>query len=492
MQSDLSRVAAAYQFLFECCPPIQFDPPWDFVAPDALCRGPIPDPVQTLADLRAQFSDGVLAHAGILGAAPDGTVWLAPSLCVEAGAIILLRDDLDGTYDVLTTLGCLSGCDPVQAALQDTWTQEALNKRGLLFATSRIREVALLRGLGFPATLSLGLNRLFRNSCGVNSLREAWGEDAALNYEAVTAAILEEDDAIVMEQLAHLDEMEDAADEPVDPIVPGSKLTWAEVADLLAKEEAAKNQRSAAREPASPASAAGDEPSDATPASPPIDARPNLVVLCWQPLTLGRAVSTYLRRFADEVEALERHLDVHLPRLAVWRPEIEDLERLRYQFRFRDAALIEETLATSADELFALEIVATIDPRGNSTQAPLTVVTTRAQLHAVLAENGGKYRSSERLRSATAAYEETVERDLIAPLEKWALSRQDPIQRNAAMALAEVSALIHRINPLLHDEVVRHFAKNGGGPDPVRGSLMQQFLQIQNHFCTVVKTIYRL
>jgi hypothetical protein len=312
--------------------------------------------------------------------------------------------------------------------------------------------------------------------------------------------------------------MENAEDDSDDPIMPGSKMSWAEVADLLAKEEEAKNQRSAACDPAPPTSAPGEEsaaagtasaateaaqPSrapfeprerqlDATPAFPSIETRPNLVVLCWQPLTLGRAVPAFLRHFADEVKELERHLDARLPRLAVWRPEVEDLERLRYQLRFRDAALIQETLAKSADDLFTLEIVAKIDPRGDITQAPMTVVTARAQLLAVLAENGGTQRFSERLRSAIATYQEMVERDLIAPLQRWALSRQDPILQNAAMEFAELSAVIHRTSPLLHDALVRRLAKYGGAPDDVRSSLMQEFLQNQNRYCSLAKTINRL
>jgi hypothetical protein len=48
------------------------------------------------------------------------------------------------------------------------------------------------------------------------------------------------------------------------------------------------------------------------------------------------------------------------------------------------------------------------------------------------------------------------------------------------------------MSPLLHDGLVRHLGKNGGGPDDVRASMMQQFLQLQNRYCSLAKTLYRL
>jgi hypothetical protein len=63
-------------------------------------------------------------------------------------------------FDLLTARGCLSGRRlPVFAALFDSWTIAALDNRRQLFATPRIREVALLRALGLPATLTWGLHR---------------------------------------------------------------------------------------------------------------------------------------------------------------------------------------------------------------------------------------------------------------------------------------------------------------------------------------------
>jgi hypothetical protein len=59
--------------------------------------------------------------------------------------------------------------------VHDSWTYQALPARELLYASPDIREVAILRSLGMPATLSLGLHRL--NYQGLRVLDSQFRED---------------------------------------------------------------------------------------------------------------------------------------------------------------------------------------------------------------------------------------------------------------------------------------------------------------------------
>jgi hypothetical protein len=521
MPLEPDRLNAAYQFLFERCAPLQFEPPWSFVPPDPNCRGRVIDPPETLAALRAQFPDGVLAEAGILKAAPDGTVWLTPALTVRAGAIIALREKPDDMpSDLLTALGRLSGRDPVQGARQDPWTQEALEKNGLLFAATRIREVALLRGFGFAATLALGLSRLTVDLSGVDALRETWGEEPELSYDAVTAEALAEDVAFLSAEKARIDDLDNAADEDSEPIMTGSEITWADAAAFVANEKeanefppspsfdpakptmavgeksSAAGTASVSTDPAQPtttASEAAEEQPEAIPASMSIDPpKPSLVLVAWQPLTLGRGLPALLRRFAAQVEELTRYLDVHLPQLAVWRPGVEDLKRLTYRLRFHDFDLVQKTLATSVDDLFDLDYVRRVGTSDEIEPEPMTFGTARAQLLASLAETKRNRQVSERVREATATYEAIVQRDLVGPMLEWALRQHNPVIRNAATEFAELTAVMHRMSPLLHDKLVRHLEENGGARDDELWSMIREYLQIHNHYCKQARMLIDL
>jgi hypothetical protein len=152
------------------------------VEADPDCRGPLPDPAAALASLRERYPDTDLAAAGLLVRAPGGEGVLEPTLRDPEGAVVALRwrNDQD-PFALLTARGCLSGgCLPVFAVGDDAHTKavvrEASGRYGgalqvpdpdgpwepppaAIFATSRIREVALLRSLGLAATLSLGLEQ---------------------------------------------------------------------------------------------------------------------------------------------------------------------------------------------------------------------------------------------------------------------------------------------------------------------------------------------
>jgi hypothetical protein len=155
-----AHVHDIYETLLSFCPRLRFGPPWDFLRVPADLRGPPNDPAAALADLRTKFPDWQLAGSGLLRRTHDGLV-LAGELAGRAGAIIPLRCSRGGDlFGLMTPRTCLPA--PLfapTAVLDDDVTAKRLAKTGVLTASPFIRDVALLRTLSVPATLSLGLHR---------------------------------------------------------------------------------------------------------------------------------------------------------------------------------------------------------------------------------------------------------------------------------------------------------------------------------------------
>ena len=154
--------APIYEQLLTHCSPCCFPPPWDFLSTPEHCRGPVADPAAALGDLRARCDDETLQAAKVLSTSAEEGLHLSPRFTGPGALLIPLRGPRDGTLQgLLTARGCLPTYPfAIEQVQKDHWTCEALLVTGVLFATPNIQEVALLRALGLPATLSLDLHRL--------------------------------------------------------------------------------------------------------------------------------------------------------------------------------------------------------------------------------------------------------------------------------------------------------------------------------------------
>src|SRR5262249_4928036 len=131
---------------------------------------------ETLDFLRRDFPDAILERAGLLERSPEGLSRLAPPLCDPDGAVLALRRHPGGAvFDLLTSRGCLASRRlPIFVSWDDRFTFARFLKSRVLFAAGDIRDVALLRTLGLPATLSTGLERATLQD--VRALRQAFGD----------------------------------------------------------------------------------------------------------------------------------------------------------------------------------------------------------------------------------------------------------------------------------------------------------------------------
>jgi hypothetical protein len=97
-----------------------------------------------------------------------------------------------------------------------------------------------------------------------------------------------------------------------------------------------------------------------------------------------------------------------------------------------------------------------------------------------------------RVREARALYEGLVERDLVRPLQEWALASADPVVRSAGLELAAASGLLHRMSPLLADLQASRFERaRDGGLEPVPAGALGQYLTLAGRFGSLLRDLRR-
>jgi hypothetical protein len=388
--SDSGAFGPAYAKLLESCPKLRLSPPWNLFDPDVGCYAPVTDPERALAALRQDFDDRLLQQAGILQQTARGPR-LHPALCNPVGALVALRSSADEKpFDLLTARGCLSGRRlPVFAALLDGWTVAALDKSQQLFATPRIREVALLRALGLPATLTWGLHQ------------------RALPPLRTLAELFDTTDAVKSRFAAMLERAESVSSPAAEQAV----------------------------------------------ACPEVSNERYLVLLGWQLLNRSRRLPPWLVAIAAQLAEVASFGDLAFSNISVWWPSSEQVEGLTARLKFQDADLVGDYLREQSERGYDYDLFTDTEKpfRREQESSPTNCVEAHAQLIACLAEERQERCLPEKMRDALAQYETLVHRDVIEPMQIWALHQPSPIVRSAGLKLADVAWLVHRLSPQLHD-----------------------------------------
>jgi hypothetical protein len=436
---------AVYERVLQLCPPYLFPPPWDFLTADQDCRGPIRDTSAILSDLQVRFSEAELEEAGVLARAPSGELQIAPALCNPVGGVVALRRSPgEAPFTLLTARGCLgSDALPVVAALEDAGTAARLAETEVLYAAFRISDVVLLRAIGLPATLATGLH------------------NASLP------------------QLHALDEAFAAPDPFARANPPLPAPPSGETDDECLGESA---------DPAAqPVTAGGDAPQAAPPP------RPGLALVGWAPGSVGAEIPPPLRRTAGQLALVRQHLGLRLAGISLWRPPPRDMDNLRFRLNYREAESISELLRESAQVLGDFECLA--DPQGPEDVRPAAsadLSAAQVELLARLADDRGQGRITDRVRAARHAYEELIERRLIAPLQTWALAHDNPVIRNVGFDLATGCRELHRMGPLLHEPLGRRRDEVLAGDNEAgTGRVLTEYLQLSRRLTSIVRDLQR-
>jgi hypothetical protein len=425
----MSTRNAIYQAIFERCP--------GHAAPGSLAgetldqriRGTICHPRETLAVLRQEFSECDLLEARAARQDSFGQLHLAPELCLAGGRILPLREDPAGLpFDLLTARGSLAGgSHPVLSALRDGRISRLASEEGLLLATPRIQDVALLDALGLPVTSGWSLPRLELPEC--RQLDAAFGEGLPV-FEASD-----------LEPVAM-----DSSEEPVAPETPD----WQRL---------------------------GPEQSSAI--------RPALVLTD----PLGRAPesapSLWLQRSACWLHDVQQRARLPLAGVWVWQPDADFARQWEFACRSGEPELMREAVLEATQSLVDLEtfvesLAAAAD--GPPAEPPGYLVARRRVMERLIAGTRQPWTNHDALADALADCESAVERELVAPLIAWALGHPEPWLRTAGTQLAEVVTLLHRIAPRMQALQAERLAASRCGEELSLGGLFEQYMRLLDRF----------
>lgn len=428
---NLNDHGAVYEYLLALCPPLPSAPPWDFLSAAPDCRGPVADPAATLAALQAKFCNVQLELANVAKEDPDGYLRLRPALFAPSGAVIAFRSRPGHQpFDLLTRRSCLiKRPTPIEYALLDSWTVERVLATRVLFGVFDIRELILLRQLDLPATLCRGLLR--------SSAEELRDLDARFETWEFSPASGRDYGPFPSEEWVHEDDSAPVAYHPIAKI------------------------------------------------------KPTLVLMGWSLLALTTVPNSPLvYRAAKHLAAARHYLGLNFAGVSVWRPTPAEVENLQFRLTLpkRDKKLVRELLLESVDGLYDIEQFA--DPEGLSPEEPpATVAEARAELLSRLADRGpGPL--PQRVRAAMAKYRELVERDLVRPLQDWAMGNDHPVVQSAGNELAAVSAMLHEMGPSVH-ELVRQCSEMSlsGDAEPRLSQTLAQYLQLVNRHGALMRDL---
>jgi hypothetical protein len=439
-------IAAVYQAVFDLCPPLpRWPPPWDLLSPDADCRGSINNPDQWLDHLRSRFDEDALHDADVIWHA-SGNAMLNSAFCNPVGCIIALRASATAEpYALLTAYGLVApraaeAADlPVLASLEDARTAERIADTGALFATSRIRDVVLLRAIGLPATLSRLVYRARRND--LVALDTRFGEESD----------------------------------------PGE-------ATALSEHAAAIQDGTAAGDQASPGA---DSPEPVASVAPPLPSKPLLVLIDWALEQRRSTPSMLMTRPAGHLARARRVLGLPLSGVYGWRASSAELERLEFALALRDAELLRELFRPDFVGLDDFEMLAepcgTEHPLGEKSRGFLAA---HAELVGELTRAHGEAGSFQRIREALRRYDVAVDRWLADPVRVWALAHDEPVVRCHAAHLAELLRLVHQMAARIYE--LQSSTSEGAGPSAEFSRALKDFLCVSRQTTSLIAALEKM
>jgi hypothetical protein len=83
-----------------------------------------------------------------------------------------------------------------------------------------------------------------------------------------------------------------------------------------------------------------------------------------------------------------------------------------------------------------------------------------------------------------------VRRDLIGPLQEWALASTDPVVRNACAEFATICALLHAMSPVLQEVVAAQLHDAWAADGDRVPKLFAHYLQLSGRFAGLAKALW--
>jgi hypothetical protein len=199
----------------------------------------------------------------------------------------------------------------------------------------------------------------------------------------------------------------------------------------------------------------------------------SLVLLGWRPLVPAAGPAAAIAPAAAQLVGARAFLGLPLNGVRAWDFYSQEIDNLLYRLSLQDVGLVRELLQDSFEQPADLdELCPGAAPTRSTDPPPPGYAAAHAGLLDALAERRQKGQASFRLHQAQAAYEEAVRRELIAPLQEWALASDDPVIRAAGLELTELAGALRQMGPHLVDQLRDHLAWPRGAeaaPSPLFG-----------------------
>jgi hypothetical protein len=352
----------------------------------------------TLTALRKKHSEKKLIESRLVtNDAPVHSRILNPILSISQSRILPLRPSPKSKpFDLLTEHGTVSGRLPASATLHDHVVQQGIQKTGVLCLAFSTADLAALRSVGIPASLSIGLEDISRKAleefCYCVGLGGSDGQPhmCSDSTQASPSTFPQQGGTTLEEQLA---------------TVPFTT-------------EAGSNG--------------------------PVAAQPRLFLVAWTPsrLSLQRSlkVDEVVRSLADAGE----YLEVDLDDVFLWRPAQDDLRRIDYclakgQRKHLQRAII-ASLRRNAESVTQVQ--------GDADESS-SLLATRTRLQEALSRSST---SPGERRRRLRLHREAIDTAFVTPVLEQAVEEPDPKRRSHLAGLA-------RINQVLFPAVDLYLAK---------------------------------
>ncbi len=360
----------------------------------------------------------------------DDVLQLNPKLSTPNTPIIGLLDKNTWLlYDLLTPSGLLSGDGlPAIAALNDLITVRASESTDApLFLAFTIETVILLRAIGLPATLALGIDAITPNN--LEQLCECFGFKRTLSARE--------------QELLYAQQMRSA-----------SSIS---MADEAQQKPFFDNDVEC----------------------------PQLALVAWDLYNLSRDEPEGFRNVAATFKWFEDCLDIDTFEANVWQIKKEDFDKLGFVVQRTERAWTQPLLLDSAFD--GTHYLFLRDRASQAESQVRTFAEAAAQLQRISPECSIDSKGRERWNAAVQDYSRTMMDDLIKPLMPDVERTVNPVQRNTKAVFAQLSGLIHMKMPLIFEENMALLCNAAGRNDS--GQHVKELMALTNQLLALARNL---
>lgn len=211
-----------------------------------------------------------------------------------------------------------------------------------------------------------------------------------------------------------------------------------------------------------------DENEQNTPTEGPL----RLIVVGWRVSTLDSTEPGGLPDLAALLVQFERHMQLDLQDVGIWRPIETDLERARFLLERNEFNMVRDGFIASAADC-CRSLTSFLKATGDSTE----FVDALQRLREI---SEGRI-TSHSPEAARRLYGSAVDRELIEPLIRRALSTTDPYRRNLTAMAADISRMFFELMP---ETLAAHDHISGASQQRLR-----QQLELSGRFVAILNVL---